>query len=307
MYVVYDVSSNLNSKTNEFVARFYGRKLLDDSEKSERLSSTEEALICQANNLAGLGPKLYGVFEGGRVEEFVPSHQLREVDLVNNELVLQIARKLARYHSLRVPMRKKQRDILKVAETYYQRYSIDNFVKFAKLLDCDPSFMTDFDWKSEIAWLRESEPRIGGRLVTLHGDVNKNNILVRDEVDSFNERIMIIDYENSAIEYRGRDIGMFFAAKTIEVDDTHFRHCCEYPDDEWRRNFITEYLRQTKELDTIDFDDQGLDSIDHVMMESDFYMFYWIVFIFRFVIKQDESSFLLKMPKEFGLSWMVSV
>ena len=50
----------------------------------------------------GLGPKLLGVFDGGRLEEFIPSRCLTTEDLVNNPLIRkQIMQKLARTHNLK--------------------------------------------------------------------------------------------------------------------------------------------------------------------------------------------------------------
>ena len=291
----------------KFLVRLYGGRLMTDDEPAKTLSPTEEALIYQAADLAGLGPKLYGVFDGGRVEEFVASHQLRETDLKDTQLLLEVARKLARFHALRVPMSKKPRDTLKIVEIYMSQYVRERFLKFIDLVNNgDASFMTEFDYESEIVWLRRMVPKIGGRLVTLHGDLHKNNILVRDQVDSFNERIMLIDFELAGTEYRGRDIGTFFVSHIMEINDDCMDNNGKYPDNDRQRAFITEYLRQTQKLANFELDEQGIDSVDHVMMEANFYVFVTILSILGVGMKQDESSFLLQLPKEVGHGWMVS-
>ena len=307
IYLVENVSTTIDQNTiSKFLVRLYGGRLVADDEPAKTLSPTEEALIFQANDLAGLGPRLYGVFDGGRVEEFVPSHTLRDIDLEDNEVLLQVARKLARFHALRVPMNKETRDTLNVVEIYISQYVEERFLKMIKQLDGgDASFMTSFDYTSEIKWLRRMEPNIGGRLVTLHGDLHKSNILVRDQVDSFNERIMLIDFELTGTEYRGRDIGTFFVS--MEINDNPMSNNVEYSNRDRQKAFITEYLRQTQKLAAFELDEQGIDSVDHVMMEADFYSFVWILSILGFGMKQDESSFLLQLPEELKHGWLVSV
>ncbi|GBO15163.1 hypothetical protein AVEN_145738-2, partial [Araneus ventricosus] len=56
--------------------------------------------------LAGrkLGPKLYGVFPNGRLEEFIPSRTLLSKDY--KVMYPAIAREMAKFHSLDVPVRK---------------------------------------------------------------------------------------------------------------------------------------------------------------------------------------------------------
>ncbi|GBO15162.1 Choline/ethanolamine kinase, partial [Araneus ventricosus] len=51
-----------------------------------------------------LGPKLYGVFPNGRLEEFIPSRTLLSKDY--KVMYPAIAREMAKFHSLDVPVRK---------------------------------------------------------------------------------------------------------------------------------------------------------------------------------------------------------
>ena len=71
----------------------------------------------------------------------------------------------------------------------------------------------------------------------------------------------MIDYELAGTDYCGRDFGEFFPLKTMEIRDGKFEIVSEYPDEEWRKTFITEYLRMTKELNYFEFDKEGLDSM----------------------------------------------
>lgn len=99
----------------------------------------------------------------------------------------------------------------------------------------------EFDVKSEIEWLRKLESSVGGRIATTSGDINKNNILIRDKPDKLCERVMIINYEGVSMDFRGRANIM----KLIEINDGYLCKSCEYRDDAWRRK-IAEYFKETK-------------------------------------------------------------
>lgn len=267
----------------------------------------KETLVFYAVGLAGLGPKLHGSFDGGRVEEFIPSHMLREVDYEERpETVLELARKLARYHSLDLPISKKRHQILDACESLYQQRDLVEFRKLTNHLGImDISLCEQFDAKSEIDWLRKAENVIGGRIVTISGDINKNNILVRDKPDKFGERVMMIDYELTTRDYRGRDLGQLFIFRIFEMVDGLFSLIGDYPDESWRRLIITEYLKETRKLNYFDWDEK-LDSVDHVLMEADFFMFHSIHMVYGFFLNQKSDSFFYQMPIDKAQSMMVS-
>lgn len=66
--------------------------------RGRRGGEVKETLVFYALGVANLAPKLYGSFDGGRVEEFVPSHMLRSVDYDQKpETMLELARKFAHF------------------------------------------------------------------------------------------------------------------------------------------------------------------------------------------------------------------
>ena len=308
IYLVTDITSEyVKGHAKKFLVRLFGGKLVDEDEALKVLTPTEENLILQAYNLAGIDPKLFGVIEGGRIEEFIPSHILTEADFEDSDIMLQLARKLARFHALQLPISKQPNDICKPAEINFAQYDADVFQKIVDYVKCeDAKQLIEFDWRSEIEWIRNILPKIGGRFVSVHGDLYKSNILVRDEADTLNEKVTLIDYELAATDYRGRDFGDWFPFKIFELKDGKFVKVCEYPEEMWRKTFITEYLRIAKELAEYEFDEQGLDSVEHVMMEADFFTFPCLVRSISFFIKQKEDGFMLQMPIELGHSFMVS-
>uniref|UniRef100_A0A0K0DNZ6 Ovule protein n=1 Tax=Angiostrongylus cantonensis TaxID=6313 RepID=A0A0K0DNZ6_ANGCA len=61
----------------------------------------------------GLGPKLLGVFPGGRFEEFIPSRPLEHDEVAHPRISSLLARILPRFHSTTVPIAKRP-NILKL-------------------------------------------------------------------------------------------------------------------------------------------------------------------------------------------------
>lgn len=308
MYVVEHVAASESNPIKKFLIRLYGGKLVTENDPIKPVGGEiKETLVFYAVGLAGLGPKLYGSFDGGRVEEFVYSHMLRDTDYEQRpETILELARKLARFHALDLPISKERHKILDACELFQQQCDFDQFRRLANHLGIvDISICEQFDITSEIEWLKKVENEVSGRIVTISGDINKNNILVRDEPDKFGERVMMIDYELCARDYRGRDIGQIFVMKLLEMEDGYFYISCDYPDEAWRRLFITEYLKESKALNYFEWDEK-LDSVDHVLMEADFFMFHCIQMITGFFFNQKDDSSFYKMPVDKARSMLVS-
>ncbi|XP_037037664.1 choline kinase alpha-like [Bradysia coprophila] len=309
LYIVEDVSETSNTNPiQKFLVRLYGGKLIenDDIVKAGKCE-TSEGIVFFANGIQGLGPKLFGVFDGGRVEEFIPSHRLTEADLTDDNISLELVRKLARFHALQLPVPKQKRDILLMSVMYQDEYNKDNTLKLAKRVGIDPDELRylDDDYVAEHAFLRSFESKVSGRLVLCHGDLNKNNILVRDTPDRFDERVMLIDYELAATDYRGCDLGALLVCKVLEMtDDGAFNIVCEWPDEKYRRMILTEYLNETKKLNYFKFDANGLDSVDHLMMEVDFFVMYTLQLFKGFFKKMPNSEFFHQQPDVMISSWL---
>lgn len=53
-----------------------------------------------------LGPKLHGIFPGGRIEEYIPARPLLTKELSDPTLSLMIAEKMGQIHTMQVPISK---------------------------------------------------------------------------------------------------------------------------------------------------------------------------------------------------------
>lgn len=278
----------------------------DDIVKAGKCEASE-GIVFFANGIKGLGPKLFGVFEGGRVEEFIPSHRITETDLADDNISLELVRKLARFHALQLPVPKQNRDLLSISAIYQDEYNREKVMKLAKRVDIEPEelWYLDDDYVADHAFLRSFESKVGGRQVLCHGDLNKNNILVRDTPDQFNERTMLIDYELAGTDYRGCDLAALLVCRIFEMtDDGAFHVVCEWPDETYRRMILTEYLNETRKLNYFEFDANGVDSVDHLMMEVDFFVLYTLQLFKGFFKRMPNNEFFHQQPDVMISSWL---
>lgn len=308
LYIVEDVSKRLNQNPQKkFLVRLYGGKMVDkDDIVKAGKCETGEGIVFFANGLHGLGPKLLGVFDGGRVEEFIASHRLTEADLADETVSRELFRKLARFHALRLPVSKIKRDLLQMSATYQDEFKKENLLKLVKRVgaNADDYLFLDEDYREEHSFLRSFEAKVGGRIVLCHGDLNKNNILIRDTPDRFNERVMLIDYELAATDYRGCDLAAVLLARMVEAKDGCFEKVCDWPDAEYRRMVVTEYLNETRKLNYFEFDESGVDSVDHVMMEVDFFAMYGLQLVNGFFKRMPNTEYFHQQSDAVVKSWV---
>lgn len=68
LYIVEDVSkTSSGNSTQKFLVRLYGGKLIEKNDVIKAgKCETSEGIVFFANGVHGLGPKLLGVFDGGR-------------------------------------------------------------------------------------------------------------------------------------------------------------------------------------------------------------------------------------------------
>lgn len=248
---------------------------------STTLSAAEQALVYYEMGSRGWGPKVYGIFHGGRLEEFVDSHPLTADESKIPSIRVDIARSYARLHSLELPLRRKNFTRVledfkvltepKIMEKYARRSEntlLDSAIKYACLL-------RDTDWSRELAWV--------GRLFETHdcrktiaiGDANYLNILVKDcESDC---TTMLIDYETATYSYRGIDIGGHFNERMYQWSDPHNSltgH--QIPETDERRSFCESYLAEAIVLR----EDHMVvpDTVDHLLLESEVGQLYQLMF-----------------------------
>ncbi|KAG8188365.1 hypothetical protein JTE90_019272 [Oedothorax gibbosus] len=190
----------------------------------------------------GLGPKLYGLFPTGRLEEYIPSRILNSVEDFRSHSTA-IAKEMAKIHSLEVPVRK--------VEDFWHRHMENwlNYVEDKKSLRPKESFECLNMYKEEMAWLTKEIKKINSPVVYCHNDLQGGNILLRQDTPSKDvPGIMLIDFEFGAYNYRGFDLANQLCEWCFEYLTEDFPYFTwefeKFPSVEEQVEFIRAYLNQ---------------------------------------------------------------
>ena len=226
-------------------------------------------LIFNEASKHGLTPKLFGVFNGGRIEEFIESRHLNVNDLKDPVMRREIAITLARYHSLMdMPFAKPSYSFADVLKDIYRDFvpvkeSYLNHSLFVKA-NIDPSKMGNYDFKQDLDWVTSLLDWKNHRMVFMHWDTQFMNLLVPLQPKPHQRKVMLIDLENTSYNIRGKDIGLLFSQFLL----SNFKQG-SFPDEDYCKEFLLEYQQETQKLGYIeDFDPKGKDSLDHLYFES---------------------------------------
>lgn len=223
-----------------------------------------------------LCPKIYGIFDGGRVEEFIDSTTLT-VKLSKDPLIQKdIAISLARIHMTDVPICKVPQDVIQVVRNMHERFirlEKESFLASEVLRNAGASLerLANFDYIRECDWLKEVFNRIDfQRTVLSLFDMNFLNCLVWKSPPRGKLRVTLIDYELVGYRPRGFDLSNHLFHRMVDVKDPRDKRSGEpYPSEQERRTFIQRYLDEIKLLGCPDFDENGLDSVDHILCETE--------------------------------------
>ncbi|XP_071441100.1 choline/ethanolamine kinase-like isoform X2 [Hetaerina americana] len=187
-----------------------------------------------------LGPRLHGVFPGGRLEEYIPAQPLKTVQMSDPKLIPLIAEKMALIHSMNVPISKEPRwlwDTLQRWMTTVQEmksdYELENISSDEKSVLIKNVLRPNFS--DEVEWLRKQVTKVSSPVVFCHNDMQEGNILLKEEetpemrptnqLSSPSRRhsnMVIIDFEYCSYNYRGFDIANHFCEWTYDYTlDSH--------------------------------------------------------------------------------------
>lgn len=158
----------------------------------------------------GLGPKLYGFFPGGRLEQFLPSETLNNDTVSDPDVSKKIGANLPKLHAIEVPIPKKPKAILMIREFLEECRSSGN-TKF-KLVSGSVNFNDDGipeevsleRLEQEVAHFEKMSSIFDDTVVFTHNDLWSANILQLNET----KEIVFIDFEYSSYNWRSFDLSM---------------------------------------------------------------------------------------------------
>ncbi|RXN01955.1 Choline kinase alpha, partial [Acipenser ruthenus] len=220
-----DTLQSVEDEPRNVLLRLYGAILQMSCNKGESKQANKEnpfqgaeAMVLESVMFAilaerALGPKLYGIFPQGRLEQFIPSRRLDTDELGLPELSAEIAEKMARFHGMRMPFNKEPKWLFGTMEK--------------TLLESTPS-----------------------PVVFCHNDCQEGNVLLlqgRENLDK--QKLMFIDFEYSSYNYRGFDIGNHFCEWMYDYTYDKFpffkANFKNYPTKTQQLHFIASYLAES--------------------------------------------------------------
>jgi len=233
LYICSTQDSEGNIK--KVVLRIYGLIMQDVN------AQITESVVFAILGHKELGPKLYGAFTEGRLEEFIPGRNLKTQELQVPEISTTVATRLADYHQLEVPM---SRDpvLLEQFQGYYKR--------------CEQHGVNMKPYKEPFKFCSQLIQTTRSPIVFCHNDVHEGNILIdQDKIDagsSMTESLRLIDFEYSAYGFRGFDFANHFNEWTMDYSNPNWPHYhfnqSDFPSNDQQRRFISAYLEQQGQL-----------------------------------------------------------
>ena len=240
-------------------------------------TDTSSALIAYEMSRRGLGPKMYGVFKGGSVEEYIDSHTLTSEESCILEISHDVAISIANVHAIKgLPLKKtihqdnmrKQMEWIKNIPN--SREYLSNNKSLAKY-NFDIDFLFSFDYEKETEYLMSKFNQIKSRKNFILNDMNYLNCLVRNNPTNGQLRVMLIDYDLGHYDYRGIDLGMHFFNRRFNVQGKEEKIIpgSKFPTTEEKKRFLKIYQQEIKRLNIWDdFEENGIDSVDNLLIES---------------------------------------
>ena len=288
---------------HKVLLRLYGGKILEEVSILRSPGHEGEVLVFDAMARKRVGPQLLGVFSGGRLEEFIlNADTLSPDDCKNEQLMMEFARKLAQLHSTKLPLSKTPKDYLGIIHDVLSANwsSFIQALKRSEIPDRNDmeeaaKLVYDYDIMHMVSWLTETLPKIKHKIVLVHGDVNLENCLVRQDVTDPDERLVLLDFEFTAYGYRGSDIGHHFKNRSLHIKrDVLF---LPYPGEKDRLSFVRAYIAELKKQPVYDFE-ESMDNEYQILLEAEFFGAIADLFMAAWFIgehKKLESSY-LKFP-----------
>ena len=249
-----------------------------------------EALIYQHQSMTGNGPQLYGVFPGGRIEEYIPSHALTHEEASRPEFLKDLAKAYARFHQTDLPLQKNLQPQV-FLELKFNREFISKLDK--NIFEIDLLLSTD--WNQEMKMMKRVVDSVRSKDVLLHFDMQFLNMLSRDDYpDCMKQgkdlRVVLIDYELALYGKRLIDLGGHFTCRIWDFTSEKKVSGHEFPGEEERLYFIREYIKEIKRLNPNDFD-PNVDNEYHLMKEADIGALYFALSKIVAILSLAESFF----------------
>ncbi|XP_009325769.1 PREDICTED: choline kinase alpha [Pygoscelis adeliae] len=123
-----------------------------------------------------LGPKLYGIFPQGRLEEFIPSRKLSTEELSLPDISAEIAEKMARFHGMKMPFNKEPKWLFGTMEKYLNQVLRIKFTRESRTRKLNK--LLSYNLPQEMKNLRAMLEATSSPVVFCHNDCQEGKLLI---------------------------------------------------------------------------------------------------------------------------------
>jgi len=220
---------------------------------------------------AGLGPKLYGMWATGRLEQYIPSHNITNDEFTSFEVNKVLGRKMAQIHSQDMPIVKNE-DLVAIGRGMYQ--TIYAHRPPAEAFPAGPARdmyqkYYDFNFPEEFEFMIKVCAQIGSPRTFSHSDIENrlNIIVVEDESKTWYDRVHFVDIEYCRFGVRAAEICAHFSNRGTDwqIEDRPPYSGLPYLDETTQREFIRAYITGLTNPDP------QTDTEDHIYHECEFF------------------------------------
>ncbi|KAK4878013.1 hypothetical protein RN001_010519 [Aquatica leii] len=233
-----------------------------------------ESVIFTLLSERGLGPKLHGIFPGGRIEQYVNARPLKIKELSDEYLSINIAEKMAAIHCMEVPLHKTPGWLWNTMERWLKSSE-------KSITTSAPTDVFDFDLRIEFNWLKQRLQTESSPVVFCHNDMQEGNILmVQDDgiISNADAKLVLIDFEYCSYNYRAFDIANHFLEWTYDYTEKEWPYFkatpSNYPNEAQRLRFVSHYLNETGSKENVK---DVLKEVEVFSLASHFFWALWAI------------------------------
>ncbi|XP_005988063.1 choline kinase alpha [Latimeria chalumnae] len=252
-----DTKKSVGDEPRNVLLRLYGAILQMSKSESTKPKTEDEFRGADSMMLESvmfailaertLGPKLYGIFPQGRLEQFVPSRMLASKEQCLPDISAEIAQKMAKFHKMEMPCNKEPTWLFGTMEKYLNQVLALNFIKESQIRKLNK--LLNYNLPQELDILRSLLEVTSSPVVFCHNDCQGGNLLLLEGRENCaKDKLMLIDFEYSSYNYRGFDIGNHFCEWMYDYSHQKFPFFLEsakkYPTKKQQIYFISNYLAE---------------------------------------------------------------
>ncbi|KAJ7416952.1 Choline kinase alpha [Willisornis vidua] len=235
-----DTTETIADEPRKVLLRLYGAILqMRSCNKGESVQSQKEndlqgaeAMVLESVMFAilaerALGPKLYGIFPQGRLEEFIPSRKLSTEELSLPDISAEIAEKMARFHGMKMPFNKEPKWLFGTMEKYLNQVLKIKFTRESKTRKLNK--LLSYNLPQEMKNLRAMLEATSSPVVFCHNDCQE-----------------VINALPLSAKLQGFDIGNHFCEWMYDYSYEKYpffkASVIKYPSKKQQFHFISSYL-----------------------------------------------------------------